>query len=385
MENTSNWVDCVSSSENGRVLMMLSGGKDSSAALLVLKELDLDVTAVHFTHAWGYEVSTGEARKLCRELSVPLLEVDFTDEFCAAVANYLGGRPCLLCKPQMYRKVIDIVRQKRFGWVCIGDNANDRTTIARLKDHLGNQGEEDHLCSTYFGSERGVMLPEGVKVLRPLLDLTSMQVEGLLRTKGVSVQNNCSTGDKYFEYSREGCPVQFCDPGYPLTEALMDDLKKYNLIISDFARDRKIKASVHLPSTFIVTIPRGMEAAAGSYLEARGLAINWEVNRECREIMTRRVLTIKIHNGKLLDPAIFEILMHRFFERLELRPEFVCQENSADMTRYTYADKDLRVEIAAHPKTNIISYDFMGFPGIEHDTVANLIVEIYRTRQFSVQ
>ena len=61
-----NWKDIVLNSKNKNVLLMLSGGKDSIAALVTLVKENVPVTAIHFTHKWGEEIPTQEAKNICK-------------------------------------------------------------------------------------------------------------------------------------------------------------------------------------------------------------------------------------------------------------------------------------------------------------------------------
>lgn len=123
----------VKESLNPKVIAMLSGGKDSVASVIQLKRSGIDVTAIHFVHKWGSEIPTAEAKRICNEYDIPLIIRDYTQEFCEAVNGYTAGRPCLICKKQMYKVLLEYVSSNEFGWLCIGDNSNDRTTIARIK------------------------------------------------------------------------------------------------------------------------------------------------------------------------------------------------------------------------------------------------------------
>lgn len=162
----------VKKSNNPKVIAMLSGGKDSIAAVVLLKKSGIDVTAIHFVHNWGATIPTEEAKRICEEYQIPLIIKDYTQEFCNAVNGYTAGRPCLLCKKQMYKVLLEYLDTGEFGWLCIGDNSNDRTTIARIKQFIRDgHPEDDLLCSAYFGSEIGVVLPKGMKVIRPLISV----------------------------------------------------------------------------------------------------------------------------------------------------------------------------------------------------------------------
>ena len=50
MINNNDWINHVKNSQNPKVLVMLSGGKDSIASTIFLKVHGIDVTAIHFKH-----------------------------------------------------------------------------------------------------------------------------------------------------------------------------------------------------------------------------------------------------------------------------------------------------------------------------------------------
>lgn len=80
-----NWVKTVKESSLPKVLLMLSGGKDSVACLTLLKENEMEVTAVHFVHAWGSEIPTMETKRVCQEFNVPLQIIDFSNILFQAI------------------------------------------------------------------------------------------------------------------------------------------------------------------------------------------------------------------------------------------------------------------------------------------------------------
>lgn len=378
------WLNEFEKNSNKKVLLMLSGGKDSSASLHILSKAGVDVTAIHFKHKWGYNLSTEEARRLCKKLNISLIEIDFSENFYNAIRDYKGGRPCLLCKPKMYEIVIEKLKKGDYGWVCIGDNANDRTTIVRLMDYIKDKDNENKYCSTYFGSERGIVLPDRIKVIRPLLDLEAQQVEEYLENNEISIKKNHSTGDKYFEYAREGCPVQFHDPGYKITEENMDDLQKYNLLITKIAKEYNIRASIHLPSTFIVTIPKGYERKVGEYLESKGAKINWNINSNFKINKHRVLLMIKNLNEAVFNENIQEVLFERMFERLELkiRDKKFYKYNSE--LNYIYELELANVSCRYIKDINLLSIDFISDIRLNEEKLENLILEIFRTRNFQI-
>lgn len=263
--------DFLNSVDKGKALIMLSGGKDSCACLHMLKAQKMEITAIHFVHQWGYQIVTDEARRICNEYEVPLIIYDYSKELLDALKGFKGGRPCILCKEKMYEISLQIAVEKKIDYICIGDNANDTTIIARIRKWINRGLNESLFLNTFLDSN--ISLSNGVRVIRPIIDMTSDDVLQYLEKNDIKIQRVGDTGDKYFEYSREGCPIQFHDPGTEITVSNMEKLHDYNTILSTFARENGIRASIHMPSEFIITIPKGYEEKARDYLLSVGLPL----------------------------------------------------------------------------------------------------------------
>lgn len=379
----------VEQSENPKTIAMLSGGKDSIASVILLKKSGIDVTAIHFIHKWGSAIPTEEAKRICNEYQIPLIIKDYTKEFCDAVNGYTAGRPCLLCKKQMYKVLLEYLTTNEFGWLCIGDNSNDRTTIARIRQYINDGHSEDSLlCNGYFGTEMGIVLPKGMKVIRPLINMSAKDVEVFLKNEGIVIKRINSTGDKYFEYHREGCPVQFADIGVELNENLYADLKKFNDCITEFARKEGILASIHMPSTFIITIPRGYEKKAANYLKMNGLSVNENINSS--DIPFGEVFVGYVYelNGNLLKTGAYEKVFNRFLERLELYGDNRKINQINGFVICTYEEKEAMFEIIYNFKNSKanITYSFSDVACSRKDKQLfdNIILEMFRTRKYKV-
>ncbi len=250
-----------------RVLVMLSGGEDSALCLMLLKKNNINFEAIHFYHKWMWRLSTSQARKIAKENEVKLHIFDITKDFFNKFNNFLGGRPCRQCKPIMYQKVIDFALKNGFNWICVGDNKYD-TVVQRIREYENKRDNKDLIVTRYLDCiNEGVKIPSQIQILRPIIEMTPGEIAMTLGEYGVKIEKNFETGDKYFKYWREGCPIQYNEAKSPLTRKRMEKLYKYNLAATRYGKKHNFRASVHLPSFKIITIPRGHKR------EIRGLLI----------------------------------------------------------------------------------------------------------------
>ena len=286
----------------------------------------------------------------------------------------------------MYKILLKYVASGDYGWIGIGDNANDRTTISRIKQYLNTNDEQSLFYNRYFGSEMGIKLPDNVMVLRPLIQMQANDVEDFLRKEHIQVQRINSTGDKYFEYHREGCPVQFADIGVELNPVLYSKLKEYNDCITEFARMKGILASIHMPSTFIITIPKGYENEAAEYLTCHGLTVDSMVNSSYDQSWETIIGTVYDLDNRILDTRAYEKIFIRFLERLELFGKNYLIENIRNIIHAHYFDTFTRVIIIFNFDLKIVDIKYTCLTdkkSIKDVTfIDNLIIELFRTRKF---
>ena len=198
-----------------KILVQYSGGKDSSACLIKLVEEKAYVEAVHFTHKYAYSVPTEEAKRICSEFEVKLHVIDISAQISELLLNDFKGRPCRACKGIMDKITVEMAQKFDFNYICVGDTASDKTLVERIKQN----GDRELSISKYFN--KNVPLPDDIFILRPLIKYSNDAVFSFLKQRSVCIKRVNDTGDKYFEYSREGCPLQFKDYGVCYTRQLM--------------------------------------------------------------------------------------------------------------------------------------------------------------------
>lgn len=374
-------LELINSVKKGKVLLMLSGGKDSCACLHMLKSHAINVVAIHFVHRWGYQIVTDEAKRVCEEYKVPLIIYDYTEEFLESLRGFKGGRPCILCKERMYEVTLKTALEKKIDYICIGDNANDTTTIARIRKYINEKEDETLFLNTFLGTE--INLLDNIKVIRPIIDMTSEEVLQYLEKNKIKIQRVGDTGDKYFEYSREGCPIQFHDPGTEITVSDMEKLRDYNTILSKFARENGIRASIHIPSEFIITIPKGYEDKARDYLLAAGVPLG---NIKKEKIVSKIAYTISMKNLyiEIFQDEVMEYLINRFFERLGI--EFSNKEilNSGKSKTYLYENDNVFANVYILNEINIVNFFLISNRELKKDYIQNLVIEVFRTMDFTL-
>ena len=383
-----------------RVLVMLSGGKDSALCLALLAGCGARVEAIHFRHAWGWALSTSEARRIAAELGVPLTEIDYSAEFRRRVLGTTDGRPCKICKIGMYRVALERAAAGGVDLLCTGDNASD-TVVERVRRHQRDHGEDpaELMLTAYLDCEsEGVALPAGLRVLRPVISLAADEVARALERRGVVVARNHETGDKYFEYWREGCPMQYREPGEPVTEADLDRLLAVNQVATALARAGGFRAAVHLPSGRVVTVPAGREPEVVAALRAAGHDISAAASglhdaldpspvARARPPLDPLVVEVFGLDARLLATVAAALpLVERFLERWQLT---VLGRSLHDLapSGATLVFALAGGHLAAHtfPALGTLRLDFLGRRLEPRSRLEHILFEIFKTRDWEIR
>jgi tRNA-specific 2-thiouridylase len=169
-------------SKNGRVLLAMSGGLDSSIAAVLLREQGYEVMGVTMK-LWDYDAARcvaptaccdtaaiEDARDLAARLDIPHAVLDFTKEFKSIVVQnfineYLEGRtpnPCILCNIFLkWNALICKADEWHCDWIATGHYAvlnenNGRYFVSKAKDRNKDQSyvlwglPQNHLERTVF-------------------------------------------------------------------------------------------------------------------------------------------------------------------------------------------------------------------------------------------
>lgn len=124
---------------SAKVLVAVSGGVDSGAAVYLLKKAGFDVSAIMLrlfdkTNEKGEVITTeaDSARQLCRALGVDFIYADYREEFKRDVINvfvesYISGKtpnPCVECNRSVkFKYVFDFADKNGFDYVATGHYA----------------------------------------------------------------------------------------------------------------------------------------------------------------------------------------------------------------------------------------------------------------------
>jgi len=241
--------------EDEKIVVMLSGGKDSATALALAKDLGLNVhLCVHFVHKWSWELAKNEAERIAKRFDVPILFYDITDELRRRMIGAKGSSICRICKNVMKDKVVDIARESNAGIIMTGDTALEKIS-GPIMDYLREKYGE-----VIYKKMELTPVPKKYKMMffRPLIRLSHEDVLKLKEYYNIDIKRVHEVGDK-IGFWREGCPMQYCDEDAIITEELLDELYELNKKVTDIAREHGFRASIRLPSKRIMVVPKKKE------------------------------------------------------------------------------------------------------------------------------
>ncbi|WP_461866595.1 7-cyano-7-deazaguanine synthase [Thermococcus sp.] len=215
-----------------KILLMFSGGKDSSLALYLLKEAGLDVSALTFFHQWSWKEPLSWAMEFANGLKVEHYLVDITEGLLREAVGKKGPI-CIHCKKVMMRNAYWFAKINGFDILAKGDNANDKIIGA--------------LLDQWKGDIRLSEIPRiGIPIFRPLITYRAEIIGLLTEEAGIKPYRMYEYGRR--KQWREGCPLQYIDRESITTPELMNIVYSLNYEISQIARKYKVRLSVRVPS-----------------------------------------------------------------------------------------------------------------------------------------
>lgn len=175
---------------NERILVVVSGGKDSAVTAYVLKKLGYNVECLHINLGIGeYSQKSEEyARKQCEQMSIPLHIVRVRELLGKGMGEIKGSRPtCSICgitKRYIFNK---FAYENGFDAIATGHNLDDEASFIF--------GNIMHWNTEYLGKQGPILPGEGkfVKKVKPLYELTEREVVAYALAVGI-------------EYIIEECP-----------------------------------------------------------------------------------------------------------------------------------------------------------------------------------
>lgn len=355
---------------NKKVLLQYSGGKDSTACLIKLKNEGIVFEAIHFRHSFSYNTPTNEVIKHCKTFGIKVNIVDIDYNIKEVFLKGYNQRPCRQCKAIMDKITLEFAVKNQFDVICVGDTKSDATLVNRLP----LKERSNSSLSKYFNAD--IILPENIFIWRPLIEMNEGEVFKTLEVNNIKIQRVHDTGDKYFEYSREGCPLQFKDFGVNFSFELMKKLKKYNDVCSSFAKENGIRASIHLPSEFIVTIPQGFEDNCRKYLMSHGCYLKTVSYLNNNYIYN---FTIAIYMP-LSEIELLGVAFIRFLERLGIKGEIINSFNAEILV----GNPCTNVSVSYDRINNIIFGRMISSKKISKKIIRNLLLEIFHTDKIEV-
>ena len=173
-----------------KILVGLSGGVDSAAAVLLLQKAGHEVAAATLVMHEGTDLAP--AREVAEALGVPLYEIDCREEFKNTVVEnfaneYVNARtpnPCIICNSNIkFKRLYDKAISLGFDKIATGHYA--RVVKADLGGYAIACGKDLRKDQTYMLYR----LPQHIleALVFPLSDMTKDEVRALMREAGMEV------------------------------------------------------------------------------------------------------------------------------------------------------------------------------------------------------
>lgn len=206
-----------------RALAMISGGLDSILAAKLIKEQGIDVIGICFK---SYFFSEESAKRMTKQIDIPLVVVDFSKEHFELVKNPKHGRgknmnPCIDCHSMMMNYAGELLEKYEADFIITGEVLNQRP--------MSQNRQALDIVKKESGFKDKILRPLCAKNLQP----TEMELNGLVdreklmgingRSRKIQMALAEEWGIKEYPSPAGGC--RLTEPGYALR---LKDLLGYN-------------------------------------------------------------------------------------------------------------------------------------------------------------
>lgn len=173
-----------------RVLLAMSGGVDSSACAVLLREQGYDVTGLVLKMSPAHEQTVADAQAAADGAGIPLLVRDMTAAFEREVVSYFvdeyaRGRtpnPCVLCNPKLkFKALLDAADEEGCAYLATGHYAGLRREGAHT---LLTRGEDPARDQSYMLCRLGQDVLS--RLIFPLAAMPKAEVRAVAARAGLS-------------------------------------------------------------------------------------------------------------------------------------------------------------------------------------------------------
>lgn len=280
-----------------RILVALSGGADSVALLMMMKEMGYNTAALHCNfHLRGEESDRDEqfVRDLCKQQNITLHVKDFdTRTFCKehGISIEMGARE------MRYKWFNEMLIQTQSDFIFVAHHQQDQAETALL----------NLLRGTGLRGLAGMHYKQG-KVIRPLLDITRSQIEDYLTHKHQSWVTDSTNSERDALRNRIRLDV------LPLLQSINPQAIRH---IAETA------SIVQETLSYFETIDDKSEAKEDLF-KANTLTELYEATRHANFTRTQLTDMLDAHTGAMVESKTHRLLRHDnlfLLRRCDYRPQ----------------------------------------------------------------
>lgn len=170
---------------NDRIAVGLSGGKDSTFLLMILKifkkyfKSDFELEAVHVNPGFKNSINH-KLRDLCEELEINFKVID--TEIAKYIVNEQNNNPCSKCAHFRKGALINYLKEKGFNKLAFGHHLDDAV--------------ETFLMSIFYSGQLKTLQPKRylseskITIIRPLIYLREQAIINELQKREVSAEKS---------------------------------------------------------------------------------------------------------------------------------------------------------------------------------------------------